>query len=266
MGVPLLRGRAVEPRDLAAGAEPVMVVSRSTAALLWPDEDALGKCLLVGRDEGAPCARVVGIAAAHAHWVLTDGDSPMAWVPITLPDVGGPGALMVRVEGNVSRAVASMRRRVLALPGVRYATVRPMAEVAGRQMHSWRVGATVFSLFGLIALAVAAVGLYGVLAYDVAQRRREIGIRMALGASRGRVMTQVMVAALCITGAGLAAGLLIAAWATRALGSLLFHVSPREPAVFILAAAAILLTGVVAAFLPTWKATRVDPRECMAVD
>jgi ABC-type antimicrobial peptide transport system permease subunit len=153
---------------------------------------------------------------------------------------------------------------MLEVPGLRYAEVVPMASVVDRMTRSWRLGATVFSLFGLVALAVAAVGLYGVLAYDVARRRREIGIRMALGARRGRVMGGVLLAALLTVGGGLAVALPVAAWGSGRLGPLLFQVSPRDPKVFALAAGLLLVTATLAALVPAWRATRVDPRDALS--
>lgn len=269
MGVPVLRGRAIERGDLTEGAEPVAVVSLSAARLLWPGQDPLGRCLVVGRGE-AGCARVIGVAAEHAGTSFSLQSDPaaaaamMAWVPLAVAGRAAPSALLVRLEGEAAAAVEGVRRRMLEVPGVRYAEVEPMPTFVDRQTRSWRLGATVFSLFGLVALAVAAVGLYGVLAHDVARRRREIGIRMALGARRSRVMGRVLLVALVTVGGGLAVALPVAAWGFGRLGSLLFQVSPREPVVFVLAAGLLLVTATLAAVVPAWRATRVDPREALA--
>ena len=268
MGVPVLRGRGIERDDLVEGAAPVVVVSPSAASRLWPEEDALGKCLLVGRGATA-CARVVGIAAEHAGTSFSleshsAAAASMAWVPLPVAGRTSPSALIVRAEGEASAATGAVRRTALDVPGVRYAEVEPLATFVDQRTRSWRLGATVFSLFGVLALGVAAVGLYSVLAYDVARRRREIGIRMALGARRGRVMGRVLGAALMTVAAGLTVALPLAAWGAGRMGSLLFDVSPREPTVFALAAGLLLLTGALAAAMPAWRATRVDPREALA--
>lgn len=269
MGVPVLRGRPIEQGDLADGAEPVAVVSPAAARLLWPGQDPLGRCLIIGRGE-AGCARVVGLAAEHAGTSFSLPDDPtaaaemMAWVPLPVAGRASPSALLVRAQGKAGGAVEEVRRRMLTVGGVRYVEAEPLATFVDRQTRSWRLGATVFSLFGLIALAVAAVGLYGVLAYEVARRRREIGIRMALGARPGRVMGGVVLVALLTVGAGLAVALPTAAWGARRLGSLLFRVSPGEPMVFALAAGLLLATATLAAAVPAWRATRVDPREALA--
>jgi ABC-type antimicrobial peptide transport system permease subunit len=190
----------------------------------------------------------------------------MAWVPLTHPGVRATPGLLVRAEGDIGQTAVAVRSRILGVGGVRYAEVTPMSEFVGRQMRTWRIGALVFSLFGLIAPAVAAVGLYGVLAYDVTQRQREIGIRIALGASRGAVVGRVLLGALATIGVGVAAGLLFSAWGARWLEALLFEVSPREPAVFALAAGALALITLAAAALPAWRAARVDPRESLAAE
>lgn len=263
MGIPVLRGRAIEAADLVQGAEPVAVVGRTAAAHVWGGEDPLGRCLVVGREEGV-CARVVGVAGEHARQSLGEGMWMAAWVPFTHPAARGPAGLMVRAQGTVGAVAEAVRRRVLEIPSVRYAEVVPMADVVSGQMRTWRLGATVFSLFGLIALGVAAVGLHGVLVYDVSRQRREIGIRMALGAARGRVVRRVLAGALTTVGAGLAVGLGLSAWGAGRLAPLLLGVPPRDVRVFAAAAAVLLLTAALSAALPAWRASRVDPRECLA--
>jgi predicted permease len=262
MGIDLLRGRAIEARDLGDGAEPVAVVGRGAAALLWPGEDPLGKCVLAGPGE-APCARVVGVAAEHAARSIEEEPPPTTWVALDYPGMSPPSAVMVRVTGDADRAAAQLRSQTSGIPGVRYAEVSPMTEFVDGQMRAWRLGAVVFSLFGLIALGVAAVGLYGILSYDVAQRRREIGIRIALGAGRGRLVGRVLAGALATSAMGLAAGLLVSIWGAARLESLLFQVSPRDPQVFARAIAIVLVSATVAAAIPAWRATRVDPREAL---
>jgi predicted permease len=262
MGIELLRGRAIETRDLGDGADPVAVVSRGAAGLLWPGENPLGKCVLAGPAE-APCARVVGVAAEHAARSIEEEPPPTTWVALDYPGMTAPTAVMVRVAGDADRAAAQLRRQISGLPGVRYAEVGPMTEFVDGQMRAWRLGAVVFSLFGLIALGVAAVGLYGILSYDVAQRRREIGVRIALGAGRGRLIGRVLQGALATSAIGLGAGLLVSIWGAARLESLLFQVSPRDPQVFARAIAIVLVSATVAAAIPAWRATGVDPREAL---
>ncbi len=267
MGVPLLRGRDLGRGDFLEGAEPVAIVDSVAATRLWPREDALGQCLVVDREEGA-CARIVGIARQHAGtWFSQDDPAAratmMAWVPLPVAD-RAPSALMVRTDGPAASAAASVRRRVGGLPGVRYAEVEPMTSFVEQQTRSWRLGAIVLSLFGAIALGVAVVGLYGVLSYDLSRRRRDIGIRIALGAPPRRVLGGVAGPGLAAVGAGLGLALPLAGWAAGRLGPLLYGVSPREPVVFAAAGCLLLATGALATSLPALRATRVDPREALS--
>ena len=263
MGIALLQGRGIGARDLGGGAEPVAVVSAGAATHLWPGENPLGKCIVVGSGE-PPCARVVGVADEHIVRSIEEQPGMMAWVPIDYPGMNRPTAVMVRVTGDSNRAAARIRRRLTRVPGIRYAEVSPMTDFVSGQMRAWRLGAVVFSMFGLIALVVAAVGLYGILAYDVAQRRREIGIRMALGADRGRLVARVLLAALGATTLGLAAGLLASIWGASQLESVLFRVSALDATVLFPAVFVLFISAVTAAAVPAWRASRVDPREAIS--
>lgn len=267
MGTEVFDGRAIEESDLREGAEPVAVVGRLAAEGLWPDESPLGKCLVVGSGDG-PCVRIVGIAEEQAGTRQTLQEftpgrpDPAAWVP--LPVAGrGPTGLLIRVRNASEGTLEAVRRTVLSLPGVRYAEVTPLNEMVERQLRSWRLGATVFSLFGAVALIIAVLGLYGVLTYEVARRRREIGIRMALGAHAPRLAGAVLLPALATVAAGLAVALPAAAWVAVRLEGLLYHVSPHSPAVFAGTAGALLLGALISALVPAWRATHVDPRESL---
>lgn len=268
MGTAILEGRAIEEADLRPGAEPVVVVGRSAATALWPAASPLGQCLIVGRGEG-PCARVVGVAEEQAGTQPSLRDytpgrpDPAAWAP--LPLVGrSPSALLVRLTDGSPAGVETLQQAMQAMPGVRYAEVTRLSSLVDRQLRSWRLGATVFSLFGAVALGIAVLGLYGVLTYEVARRRREIGIRMALGAHSMRLVAAVLVPALAMVLAGLLVALPAAAWVATRLGDLLYQVSPRSPAVFVWAAGTLFAGALVSAVVPALRATHVDPRESLS--
>lgn len=267
LGAEVLEGRPIEAADLAPGAEPVVVVGRRAAEGLWPNRSALDQCLIVGRGEG-PCARVVGIAEEQAGTQQTlrqftpGRPDPTAWAPLSVMG-RSPAGLLVRVRGSSTGAVDAVRRTLLGLPGVRYAEVTPLSTMVERQLRSWRLGATVFSLFGVVALIIAVLGLYGVLTYEVARRRREIGIRMALGAHAPRLAGAVLLPALATVAAGLAVALPASAWWATRLEGLLYHVSPHSPGVFAGTAGALLLGALISALVPAWRATHVDPRESL---
>jgi predicted permease len=265
MDVPVERGRTLDEHDTREGAEPVVVVSRRAAARLWPGRDALGECLRVGRD--GPCGRVVGIARDHAGVSFTTGElapsgTMQAWVPFGYPGAQSASSLLVRTSLPPARVLADVRRAA-AGPGVRYVEAELLSDMVGREMRAWRLGATVFSLFGLIALLVAGVGLYGVLSFEVAQRHRELGIRIALGAGRLRALLPVVRFAAPVVVAGLFAGGAAALLGAGRVGPLLFDVDPRDPRVLGLAAVAVIVVAGLALLVPAWRAANVDPRETL---
>ena len=235
-----------------------MVVSEAMAGVLWPGREAIGQCVHV-RFETAPCTYVVGIAEnIHAQQL---GDDPTfsyylssaQWSPQN-------SGLFVRVAGSAGQRAETVRRRLQeVMPGASYVTVLPFAEVLGRETRSWHLGATMFLVFGALAAALAAIGLYSVLAYNVAQRTHELGVRSVLGAERWDLVGMVVGEGLGFGAAGIAIGLAIALTAGRWLGPLLFRESPRDPVVF--GCVAVLLLGVtaLASFVPSRRAAGVDP-------
>jgi ABC-type antimicrobial peptide transport system permease subunit len=152
------------------------------------------------------------------------------------------------------------------MPGVSYVTVTPLDNVLGGQRRSWTLGATMFTVFGMLALLVAAVGLYSVIAYNVVQRTHELGVRVALGAQSQDVVRLVVGEGLRVSVAGIVIGSVVALGAARYVGPLLFRVSPRDPLVLGGVAAALLTVAVVASVLPAWRATRVDPSVALRGD
>lgn len=266
MGIEILRGRPLQASDMVEGSRSVAVVSARTADHLWPAGNPIGRCLAVGESDS--CSRVVGVSAEHAgvSWApgdLLDPEVMQAWVPLGHPEAAPPAALMVRTIGPPQRALDVVRQAAGEAAGVRFVEAEIMSTFVARETRSWRLGATVFSLFGVIALIVAAVGLYAVIAFEVAQRRREFGVRLALGADRLRIMRPVFGSAAPVVLGGAAAGTLIAAAAATRIEPLLFRSSPFEAAVFAAAAGALLLTAAAALVVPAWRAGGVHPREAL---
>jgi predicted permease len=258
MGTRLLRGRFVEAGD-TKDAPPVMVVSQTMARTLWPREDALGQCVRIGSDS-VPCTTVVGIAEDIRSSDDFDGDHLLYYYrPIDQADPTG-GGLFVRTRGEGAHSAEAVRRALQRLmPGSSYVTVRPMTEWYGPAIRSWRLGATMFVAFGVLALVVATIGLYSVIAYNVAQRTHEMGVRMAFGAQLPEVVALVMREGLRLTVVGLVIGAAIALYAGRWVAPLLFDVRPTDPMVFGLVIAVILLAAAVATLIPALRAARVDP-------
>jgi ABC-type antimicrobial peptide transport system permease subunit len=175
--------------------------------------------------------------------------------------------LFVRTRGDAARQAEAIRRALQPLmPGPSYITVTPFADVIGGQMRSWKLGATMFVAFGALALLLAALGLYSVIAYNVVQRTHELGVRIALGAQVGDVLGLVVGQGVRLGVAGIVIGGIIAFSAARWLKPLLFQQSARDPAVYAPVAAVLLAVAVVASYLPARRAARVDPNVALRAE
>jgi len=261
MGTRLLRGRGITDQDVA-GAPRVMVVSEAMAHTLWPGREALGECVRVG-DDTVPCTTVVGVAENIKAQSLSDDRGLFYYTAIAQfnPDGGG---LFLRVHGDPARMQETIRRRLQPLmPGASYVTTTPLAKVVGGETRSWRLGATMFTVFGLLALVLAAIGLYSVIAYNVAQRTHELGVRVALGAGMRDLMRLVLTEGMVLAGAGVGLGTGIALVVSRWVAPTLFAESPRDPAVFLTVAATLLAVALLASFVPARRAARVDPMRAL---
>jgi putative ABC transport system permease protein len=265
MGTRLLRGRFVESHD-TKDAPKVMIVSESMAKALWPGKDPLGQCVRVGADT-MPCTTVVGVAEdIRSSDDFTSDKLLYYYRPIEQTQMEG-GGLFIRVRGNAARAGESIRHALQPLmPGSAYVTVRPMAEIFGPTIRSWRLGATMFVAFGALALALAAVGLYSVIAYNVVQRTHELGVRVAFGAQVRDVVQLVLGEGLKLTIAGVVIGGAIALYAGKWVAPLLFKVKPADPLVFTLVVAVLLLAATLASLIPAMRAARVDPNVALRSD
>jgi putative ABC transport system permease protein len=264
MGTRILRGRGIGAQDVA-GAPGVMVVSAAMARALWPGADALGQCLRVGADT-APCTTVVGIAEnIKAHSL--DQDPGLLYYLSADQFHPQQGGLFVRTRGEAATAVESIRRQLQrTMPGAAYVNVTPFADILGGETQSWKLGATMFSVFGLLALALAAIGLYSVIAYSVAQRSHELGVRVALGAQMRDVVRLVVNEGMMLAMVGVGLGAVLALLVGRWVRPLLFRESPYDPVVFL--AVTVLLLGVagLASFLPARRAAAVDPMRALRTE
>ncbi len=264
----IVRGRSFDAAD-RGGAPLVAVVSESMARRLWPGHDAIGECMHVSSD-AAPCTTVVGIAEDAVQGSLADDQHLMYYLPFDQKATdGGMGARTVirmtsrdapRFEEAVRRALQSV------MPGESYVTVWPLQDEVDGQQRSWRLGATMFVGFGLLALIVAAVGLYGVIAYDVGQRTQELGIRVALGAQTSNIMGIVVGQGLRFALIGVAAGTVIALGAARWFQPLLFHQSARDPFVYALVGLTLTMVAVGASAVPARRAAKTDPNVALRSD
>ena len=262
MGTAIRLGRAFTDAD-SWGAPHVAVVSEGMAREVWPGENVLGKCLLLGDAKKAACTEIVGVAEDIHDNTLTETTSLFYYIPFAQSDSlfkGGPSSLLVRTAGLSDRYEAQVRRAIQTTdPTLPFPTVDPMPRVYAGQMRPWKLGSSLFSLFGGLGLLLSAIGLYGVLSYMVSQRTSELGIRVALGAARRDLLGLVVRQGLRVTAAGVAIGLVGSLFAGKALASLLYGVSPHDPAVLALVAGLLILVATMASYFPALRATRVDP-------
>ncbi|HSG82865.1 MAG TPA: FtsX-like permease family protein, partial [Gemmatimonadota bacterium] len=257
LGSPLVRGRDFSEVDDARSMR-VAIVNETMARALWGADDPLNKCLQIGSRD-AECTYVVGVVGNRRYHTLLDPEW-VYFIPMAQAAELEPLALFARGRGDSQQLATAIRRELVAgVPGVRYAVVQPLQDLIDPKLHYFRLGAAMFTVFGLLALVVAGLGLFSVLAFNISQRTHEIGVRTALGASRGGIVKLVMRQALVLTVIGLAIGLAIALAAAGALEPVLYQVSPRDPLVLCGVVLILLLVAVAAAAIPSMRAARIDP-------
>lgn len=262
-GTRILRGRGFLPTDVR-GAPPVVVISQSMADAIWPNEDAVGKQMRFG-NEAMPLLTVVGIAEDIRATPYGQTRQPSFWYYLPFDQYktifgGARPLLFVRTNGPAKAMVEPLRAALQSeMPGDGYVRAISMEQALEPQLRSWRVGTTMFVFFAALALVLAAVGLYSVLAYAVAQRARELGIRIALGASASDVVRMVVRQGVLFTLAGVGFGGAAAALAARRLQPLLYETSPTDPLVYGSVIGILLLITIVATAWPARRASRVDP-------
>jgi ABC-type antimicrobial peptide transport system permease subunit len=265
MGTRILRGRGLDDGD-REGAPAVAVVSESMARVLWPGVDALGHCFRM-RTADTPCRTVVGIAEDIVQRTLTQDQRYQYYVPIEQYGRTWGNGMLLKLRGNATSNGESVRKALQALvPGGSYLRVRSLEDIVQRERRSWHLGATMFVAFGLLALLVAAVGLYGAISYDVAQRMHEIGIRVALGARGTTVVTHVLGRSARYAVIGSVVGALIALAAGRWIQPLLFGTSVTDPRVYAGVAGLMLVVALGAGALPAAGAVRADPVKAIRSD
>lgn len=259
MGMRVIQGRWVNAGD-RPGSEEVAVIDESLAKAYWPGESAVGKCFFVHGDDPA-CIRVVGVVADVPGYALTAPPDQVFYQSIDQVDASQPvSSLFVRTSANPQGAIPVIRREIQALiPGAPFVEVTQMRERIDPQIKPWTLDGLLFGVYGGVALLLTALGIYGVLAYGVTQRTREIGVRMALGADSTAVVGMVLRDALLLTVGGVGAGAALSLLGGKAVGALLYGVSPRDPLILGVAVAVILVAAFAAAYLPARRAARVDP-------
>lgn len=264
MRIPIEDGRGIESTDRRGGSE-VAVVSHTLARRFWPNGSAVGHELKYEWD-GWHVARIVGVAGDVHH----DGPRTEPYMEMYLPLEQFPYTRMtfvLRTAGN-PLAVAAPMRAVLAQidPAQAVADVAPMTDLARASVGDTRLETALFAMFGIIGLVLAMIGIYGLGAYTVQQRRHEFGIRMALGAQRSAVLSMAIRRGLVLAAVGLVAGVLGALGLTHLMGALLFGVTPNDPVTFLGVAAVLAAIAALSAWVPARRATRLDPVAALRSD
>jgi predicted permease len=257
MGTRLLRGRDFTEYDDDKAAR-VAIINESFARRFWPGEDALGKQFALGGAE-SPKMQVVGVAQDGKYTGLNENPSPFVYRPQWQYRVGAT-TLVVRAEADTQKTLALIRRELLQLDtNMPVASARTLVERLSAPLLPARIVASALGGFGLLALLLAAIGIYGVMSYAVSKRTHEIGVRMALGAQARDVLKLVMGQGMALTLIGVAIGAPAALGLTRLMRSLLFGVSATDPLTYAGVAALLTLVALLACYIPARRATRVDP-------
>ena len=272
LGERILRGRTLRPSD-AAEALPVALVNETLARTYWPGQDPIGRRIRMGSDMKRPWMTVVGLVKDVRHNGVTASVKEKFYVPYAqFPQARGGDAargmtLVVRASGDPMALSNPIRAEVHRLdPRLPVANVRPMTDVVDASLATPRLTGSLLAIFAALALILAAIGVAGVLAYLVSRRRREIGIRMALGASRTNVLVLVVRRGVAYAAAGIAAGVAAAFFLTRLMEGLLFGVAPRDPLTFAGVSALLLAIAAMASLVPALRAAGVDPLEALRSD
>jgi ABC-type antimicrobial peptide transport system permease subunit len=235
------------------------------ARVLWAGQDPIGKCFKLGSDT-MPCTTVIGVTENVRLETLGSDSALHYYMPIEQRSPSG-GGLFVRTNGDARQHSESVRRELQRLmPGTAYVTVTPFADIIDVVARSWRLGAAMFTAFGALALVLSAIGLYAVIAHNVAQRNHELGVRVALGAQTADVIRLVVGEGLRLGGAGIGVGVAIALAAAPWIAPLLFEESARDPLVFGSVAIIVLAVAAAASGVPARRATRVDPNVALRAD
>lgn len=266
MGIPLRRGRDFADGDNTIEAPIRFIVNEAFVRRYMPNEDPLGKTISVAMDRKNPFGEIIGIAGDQNEGTLTKAAEPLVYYNHAHLTYSGM-TIVVRLDRETLNIVPDIRRIVRELdPALPVADVRTMREVLGETYARERFSAMLLTGFSISALLLTAIGIYGVLGYSITERTREIGVRLAVGAGAGRIVSMVLSDAAWFVFAGLAVGIAGAFAASRWLESLLFEIGPRDPVSFIATPAILLAVAILAAWIPARRAAKLDPISALRVE
>jgi putative ABC transport system permease protein len=264
MGVSLVEGRGFTDDDRPETPR-VAVVNETFARRFWPGESAVGKTFRTRGSDG-PVFQIVGVSSDHKVLTLSEPPTPFLHIARTQRP-NSYTAIIARTRGDATSLLRDMRRELLALePNIVFVENQTMEAEVDATLLPMRASAWLVTGIGLVAMLLAAIGLYGVIAYSVARRTREIGIRVALGAKPASVIRLVMRQGLLVAAAGLVTGCLLAAVAARMISKALYGVSAADPVSWAAAAIVLLVAAAFANFIPAWRAARVPPSDALRTE
>ena len=270
-GTHIVAGRSFTAAEHQSGAH-VVVISESLARKYWPHGSPIGACVHIDDAKSEACVTVVGVVANSPFYRVTSDPADQVFVPIESHDASGPqgtriDVMEIRTNGDPAAMIPTIRRAIWSVDAnAPFPVLQPLRDIIDPQYRPWQLGADMFGAFGLLALLLAAVGLYGVLAYAVVQQTRELGIRAALGAQRGTLVRMVVANGLTTALVGALIGVVAALGAGRFIASLLYHVSAHDPTSLAVAAVSLVVVAGFASYLPARRAARVDPMEALRAE
>ena len=260
MGTPLLKGRDSEPRDFQPSAPPVAIVSESLARPFFGNDNPLGMRCSNFEDIPPRWVEVIGVAKDTKYENLRAPAQRVIYLPYTWPHPEPEMSIAVRARTDMATLSPALRREVRAAnPEFAVQRITTQSKLVNDTLVRERLLATVGGFFGVLALLMAAIGLYGIMSYTVVQRTQEIGIRMALGATRHEVLGMILRESLLVVAAGTIVGAAAALAAARLISTLLFGVSAQDPATAVIVVCVLVAAALAAAFIPARRAAQTEP-------
>jgi predicted permease len=258
--IPIIAGRDFLPNEMSSTTERV-IVSRDVVRRYWPNENPIGKRLKLGfADSKSPWLEVIGVVGDVNYRGIPKNPTPDPDLYFPLTETGDAFAIALRTPGDPGQLQSAVRAELKRFaPGAPVFRVATGQELLANQLQTARFARTLMGLFAGVALLLAVIGIYGVTSFLVARRTREIGIRMALGATRSNIFTEVLLRTLAWTSIGLIVGVASALASARMLKSMLYGISAGNPLVLLGVAVLMLMCVMLATYLPARRATRVDP-------
>jgi putative ABC transport system permease protein len=265
LGIRLVRGRLFTDRD-RTGQPKVVVINETAARAFWGSEDPIGKRVSVGQGGFNDGAEVIGVVGDVRYGAIEKSVGPDVYLPL-FQSPRANGVIFIRSRTSSSTLVATLRQDVHALdPDLPLVDIKTMYERFGDATWRTRMSAWLLGAFAMLALVLAAVGIYSVMSQGVAQRTREIGVRMALGAARADILRLIIGRVFAIALTGIVLGVVLAIPSMRLLTALLYQVTPGDPFVFGLLAFVLLAVAVLAGYVPARRASHLDPLTTLRAD